>query len=472
VQQPYIATAIFVIVYILIIFGRKGKFVIPIWTSMIIGAAFMVCFQIISIDSAFKSINLDVIGFLFGMFSIVSALDISGVLKKVAIKMLSLTNGNPDLMLMVFVVGMGLLSAFLVNDTIAVLGVPLILHITRQTGIRPQVFLIALSFGITIGSAMTPIGNPQNLLIAIQSGISFPFLTFIKVLSIPTLINLIVTFFILKIYFKRDLEVGSRGLSNNHLDRKYNITSELTYSKASSALNNDNDDNSVIVNPLLAKISIIILLLTITGFIISEVLQFIFHLNSNFSPLSIIALLGATALYALCKERRTIFASVDYSVIIFFVAMFIFTSGLWSSGIISQLISYFPTPDRNDTFQSNAIISLISITLSQILSNVPFVALYNHVMISNGFASSISDNVGENNLSKENTTSQWVMLAASSTIAGNLTILAAASNIIVIESAETRGLKAFSFIEFFKIGAILTLVNIMIFYVFIVFVFH
>jgi Na+/H+ antiporter NhaD/arsenite permease-like protein len=75
-QEPaiIIAVAIFAIVYFLIIFGRR-RFNIPIWTSMLVGAALMVGFQIISIQSAFKSINLDVIGFLFGMFSIVSALD-------------------------------------------------------------------------------------------------------------------------------------------------------------------------------------------------------------------------------------------------------------------------------------------------------------------------------------------------------------------------------------------------------------
>ncbi len=119
---------------------------------MLIGAALMVSFQVISIESAFKSINLDVIGFIFGMFSIVSALDISGVLKKVSVKMLSKTNGNPDLILMVFVVVMGLLSAFLVNDTIALLGIPLIAHVSRQIDIGPPILLIALSFGITIGS--------------------------------------------------------------------------------------------------------------------------------------------------------------------------------------------------------------------------------------------------------------------------------------------------------------------------------
>jgi Na+/H+ antiporter NhaD/arsenite permease-like protein len=43
---------------------------------MLIGAILMIGVQIISIKPALKSVNYDVIDFLFGMFSIVSALDI------------------------------------------------------------------------------------------------------------------------------------------------------------------------------------------------------------------------------------------------------------------------------------------------------------------------------------------------------------------------------------------------------------
>jgi Na+/H+ antiporter NhaD/arsenite permease-like protein len=45
---------------------------------MLIGAFLMIVFQVIGLEAAFKAINLDVIGFLFGMFSIVTALDKSG----------------------------------------------------------------------------------------------------------------------------------------------------------------------------------------------------------------------------------------------------------------------------------------------------------------------------------------------------------------------------------------------------------
>ena len=105
--------------------------------------------------------------------------------------------------------------------------------------------------------------------------------------------------------------------------------------------------------------------------------------------------------------------------------MFVFTSALWTSGLIPEIMMHIPNPVANNNnndnvIRNNAIISIASVTLSQILSNVPFIVLYNNVMINNGFN---ADDV-----------SQWMMLAPASTIAGNLTIFGAASNIIIIEA--------------------------------------
>lgn len=61
-----------------------------------------------------------------------------------------------------------------------------------------------------------------------------------------------------------------------------------------------------------------------------------------------------------------------------------------------------------------------------------------------------------------------MMLAAASTIAGNLASVEAASNIIIIEAAESRGVRAFSFLEFFKVGSIVTAANRALYYTFIV----
>jgi Na+/H+ antiporter NhaD/arsenite permease-like protein len=207
-----------------------------------------------------------------------------------------------------------------------------------------------------------------------------------------------------------------------------------------------------VFDPRLAKLSITILVATIAGFIISEVLHF-FNV-ANFS-LSAVAMLGAAALYALSSKRREIMKSVDYSVLIFFGAMFVVTSAMWSSGAVSVMfMNYIPSPNPDDLVQSTAVISAASIGMSQVLSNVPFVALYNFVMADSGFTGQHVD--------------QWMMLAAASTIAGNLTILGAASNIIIIEAAESRGVRAFSFLEFFKVGSMVTAATLAVYYLFIV----
>lgn len=237
-MQEYIALAVFAVVYILII-GRR-RFNIPIWAAMLIGAALMIGLQVTSVESAFQAVNLDVIAFLFGMFSIVSALEKAGVLHRLAVRMLGFAR-TPARLLMVFVVGMGVLAAFLVNDTIALLGIPLVVYVAKKSGVSTSVLLIALALGITVGSVMTPIGNPQNLLIAIQSGIPLPFTTFLLYLAVPTAVNLFLTFFILKWYFRKEL---AKAIS------------------AEGQIETEDWD------PRLAKIAVAVLVATIAGFFI------------------------------------------------------------------------------------------------------------------------------------------------------------------------------------------------------------
>ena len=63
-MQEYVALGVFTVVYALII-GRR-RFGIPIWAAMLIGAAMMIGLQVIGVQAAFMSVNLDVIAFLFG----------------------------------------------------------------------------------------------------------------------------------------------------------------------------------------------------------------------------------------------------------------------------------------------------------------------------------------------------------------------------------------------------------------------
>ncbi len=125
--------------------------------------------------------------------------------------------------------------------------------------------------------------------------------------------------------------------------------------------------------------------------------------------------------------------------------MFVFMGGLWYGGAIGVFSSIFPSVNGLDSSSVPNVV-LTSVGLSQLMSNVPFVSIYLPVLHDLGYVSQ--------------DTLIWMALAGASTLAGNLTILGAASNVIIVETAEKRKEKAFSFIEFLKVGSIVTAANI------------
>ena len=185
------------------------------------------------------------------------------------------------------------------NDTIAILGVPLAIYVMRSIKQIPIVLLIGLAFGISIGSVTTPIGNPQNLLIAIQGGIQLPFMTFITILAIPTVINLLLTYLILKVYFRKELLHMQYTLNMMNLPEQYKKSSDDSDADPQIVMNNT--VHTTITNPTLAKISVIILLIVISGFIIVEALRFLGIITDRGFSISIITIMGATILYALLR---------------------------------------------------------------------------------------------------------------------------------------------------------------------------
>jgi len=93
----------------------------------------------------------------------------------------------------------------------------------------------------------------------------------------------------------------------------------------------------------------------------------------------------------------------------------------------------------------------VSVVISQFISNVPFVALFQPLIIQQGMS-----------------VQEILALAAGSTIAGNLTVLGAASNVIVIQNAERQGV-TLTFLEFLKLGLPLTVMNVIVYSVFLSF---
>jgi Na+/H+ antiporter NhaD/arsenite permease-like protein len=418
---------VFMIVYGLIIFRNVGGVKIPIWTSMTFGAIAVLVLQIITVDDAVSAINFDVIFFLLGMFILVSGLEHSGMLDYIVNRILSFAK-NPNQILFFILFVMGLMSAFLINDTIALVATPIVIGLARPMNIRPAPMLISLAFGITIGSMMTPMGNPQNLLISLHSGMEFPLFTFLRYLFLPTIACLLVTYFIVKWYYRKEF---------------------------SSAIMSQNIISNVALKSSLAKKSSVIIIITVAGFFVIGLIK-LFGISTelNFSH---IAIVGGISLLLISKEKKQIIKGINWKIIIFFVAMFVFMQGVWNGGIIELFQTILPFDTNPSSPVSSINIIGTSILTSQVVSNVPFVAIYIPILQNYGISS--VDTVS------------WIALAAGSTIAGNLTILGAASNVIILETAERKHGITFTFKEFFKIGSIVTVSNVLILVFFIMFPF-
>lgn len=371
--------------------------------------AVLITGQIAPFD-ALHAINPDVMLFLFGMFIVGEALVESGYLAYVAHRFFSHAK-NPDQLVLIILFGMGLLSAILMNDTLAIIGTPLVLTLATRFKLSPTLLLITLAVAITTGSVMSPIGNPQNLLIAQESGMTGAFVTFGSYLLIPTLINLVIAFGILRLIYAR--EFLPKIIVN---DAIIPCNSRQTFP---------------------VKCSLAIILILMSANIIASLLG-----ARMVITLPLIALGAAAPVLLFSGQRWTVLCRIDWATLVFFAAMFVLMESVWQTGFFQSFVD-------GNMVSSVPMILGTSVLISQFISNVPFVALFQPMILEVGGGS----------------TAQLMALAAGSTIAGNLTILGAASNVIIIQNAEKHN-QTISFIEFVKVGIPLTLLQIAVYWIF------
>jgi Na+/H+ antiporter NhaD/arsenite permease-like protein len=403
-----ISATVLITILILIAIPKVANFRLKIWQLMLTGAVVVVLTGEISLRSALAAIDVDVMLFLFGMFVVGQAMVASGYLYFWAYRLTSKLKSVEQLVL-VIVFGSAFSAALLMNDTLAIIGTPLVLRLAKEHNINHSLLLLTLAYSITIGSVMSPLGNPQNFLIATHSHLSEPFLTFIAALGIPTLINLVLTF----------------GLMRWIYAKEFSSAMPLVHTPVQ------------ILNKNLARTahgSLILLLLMI----LLKILLVSLHSKITIS-LSHIALIAALPPLLFSSDRGQLLKHLDWSTLVFFAAMFIVMASVWQTGLLQNQVQAL-----NIDLTSVPAVMIISTGLSQLISNVPLVALYLPML-------------GDVN------TQALMALAASSTIAGNFLILGAASNVIIIQHAEKHS-ATLSLYEFARTGIPLGLMNLFVYW--------
>jgi len=110
-------------------------------------------------------------------------LELSGVFTRLSIRLISLSGGSERKLMLLLIPIIALSSAVIMNDTAMLVFIPLVVITARLAGINTARAVTLSAIAANVGSALTPIGNPQNIIIWNAYGISF--LGFVRAMLPP-----------------------------------------------------------------------------------------------------------------------------------------------------------------------------------------------------------------------------------------------------------------------------------------------
>jgi Na+/H+ antiporter NhaD/arsenite permease-like protein len=156
----------------------------------------------------------------------------------------------------------------------------------------------------------------------------------------------------------------------------------------------------------------------------------------------VVAVLGIATLTLLQRRTPSVqrLQHIDSGLLLFFVGLFIVTGTFQHSQSATHLYASMQTHINADVLRFGA----VSVILSNLISNVPAVILLSPLVTT-----------------LPQTDIAWIMLAASSTLAGNTTLLASVANLIVAERAMQQGVQI-SFAQYLRVGLPVTCVSLVI----------
>ena len=395
---------VFVATYTLIAFRRLSFLPIGRPAGALAGACVMVLLASIEprwgldAKSAFAAVEPNTIGLLLGMMLISAALAEAGFFDLAAAALLA-RRPSPAALLYATTIGAGLLSAVLVNDPVCVLFAPVVDTTAKRAGLDRVPYLLALAMGANAGSAITLAGNPQNMLVAHLSGLSYR--TYLLRAGPAGLLALVVTAVVLHVLFRSKLVKGA-------------VIEDEARKKPAPRRD-------------LAVALVVVVAVSIA-----------FLAGSN---LAFGALAGAAALLVLRRrDPGSLFAGVGWTVLVFFGALFIVAAAFQRTGLVEASLAaakpYLPQTPSAATFSLAALLALGC----QVVSNVPF------ILLAEPFIRTLPDPA-----------LAWTTTAVATTIAGNLTLLGSVANIIVIETAGAED--EIGFVTYLRAGLPVTIAS-------------
>lgn len=402
-----LAATIFAITYAVIVSERVHK-----TTAALVGAVLIIATRVLDQEEAFNAIDLNVIFLLAGMMMIVSVVSRTGVFQWLAIRSAKMGGGDPWRILLILSLVTAVSSAFLDNVTTVVLIAPVTLFVASTLRVSAVPFLISEALASNIGGSATLIGDPPNILIG--SAADLTFVDFVVNLA-PLIIVILVVY-----------AIASRFLFFRGLQTEPDVRARVM------AL----DEEGVITDPKLLRVSLVVLGVTLVGFVL--------HGALNYEPASV-ALLGAAAILLVTREDpHEILRDVEWSTLFFFVGLFIVVGGVEEVGILEDIGQQVADATQGNTTAATFLVLWVSALLSGVVDNIPYTAAMIPVVRE---MTAKDGGSGGHPL--------WWALALGADLGGNLTVIGASANVLVANLSGRAGEKI-PFWEFFRYGVVVT----------------
>ncbi len=370
-------------------------------SAAIVGAVLMIgvgmLFGFYSQEAAILSIDANTILLLAAMMMVVGMLRPTGAFEYTAIFITRLSNGDPRRLLILLSLAVSIISMILDNVTTVIVFAPLTVLICRLIKLNPLPYLMAEAMLSNVGGIATLVGDPPNIMIGSAAGIDFT--RFLVHMGPPIAVVWLVTVLQLLYIFRKDLAKADEGISIPEMDMDSAIK-----------------DKAALIKVLLSLAVVIVL--------------FFIHHHFHFYP-AYAAFIGlALALILMQPKPAELFGTVNWSVLVFFIGLFIIVGGVESSGLLDKLgdnlAEVAQSPGK--LLLSGLLLMWVAAILSAVVDNIPFTVTMIPIIL--GLETSGVD-----------ITALWWALAIGVGLGGNGTHIGATANIIVMTESENSGIK-------------------------------
>lgn len=347
--------------------------------------------------AALRYVDWNVIFLIMGMMIVIAVVERTGVFQWLAFQAYRISGGRLWLLLSILMLIAGIASAFLDNVTTMLLMTPITIQIALALDINPLALLMPEVMASNVAGVSTLVGTPTNILIGSYGDISFN--AFLSNLTPGVLLALVGLIVYSEFVYRRDLRSHGEGsqLLLLRLSERARITEPAHLRKA--------------------------------GWVgLGMLILFVFGENIHLLP-AVTALIGATVLLLWIRpDVEEMIEAVDWTTLVFFIALFIVVGAVQEVGLISLIAGLIGKLVGGSLVLAMIVVVWISALLSTVVANIPFTAAMLPIV---GYLTGIVPGAENKAL--------FYCLSVGSAMGGNGSLIGASANLITAGISERAG---------------------------------